>query len=78
MNFFLLLNYVNKIIFFFSIGFLASNTHLCPSNAQLLSLESSVGSNGALMPQLLDTSKETNEKTKKHQNHKHGQGYTWN
>ena len=44
------------------------------ANVQLPSLKASVGSSDVLMPQLPNTSKATKERTKKHWNHKHGQG----
>ena len=62
----LLLNYLQD--------FLVSNTQL-PANAQLPSTESIIGSSGVLTPQLPDTSKTTKKRTKKHSNHKHGQGF---
>ena len=62
-------------MFFLVYVFLEINTHLFPSNAQLLVAKAIVNDSiGALTPQLHDTSKETKEIIKKQWNHKHDQG----
>ena len=62
----------NNVVVFFLCDFLVANIHLCQANAQIPYPEASVGSSGALTLQLPNSSKETNERTKKHQNHKYG------